>query len=432
MFGKLMKFEFKRLLKNPKTIVVILVFLFVLAVYLTFNTYMNSRYASGRIAEYETNTRLVSLEHTYYLEQAKRRGNEDEPEVASILELLKDDTYYSSQQLVFAKWTGANGKRDGSRWYDELLATIKREETILNAIGNPSLPDRYRNKYTAAELIRSIEKNQYLYDNVIHPVYTPYDATGWQFLYKVVTALFPLIAPVLLILLCSDCMAAEADMGSFKFLLLQPISRIKVLATKALTSFLLVLGVTVSVVAVVFLVTCGINGIGEPRYPVDWAYTYDNESFMENDFSSTYDFRIDIPVDFNQNITQDMAVQGSKEKEIVESGVKSFVAVSEYIIKFIPYLILYLLFLTAFAVLVSTVAGSSIAALTVTICVILVSFTMQLYIAPGILVWNPFAYSDVNMVILETGGRGYLYPAGLAIVLFIINMIYFKKKDIYC
>lgn len=396
LFSKLVLFELRRLTKNPKNLAVLLVFFLALMGYFTYNHFMDLNYTDTKLIEYNQESQFLGSESLYYQSIVRHKEYytpEEQIINEKLLAFVNEDYKYTSQQVVYANWDN----NSGSRWKDVLLATINKEKNVLSEIDSGILPKRYSETYgTASDITKRIEMLEYLYDNDIKPIYSPYNVTGWQFLYKIVTVLFPILIPIILVLLCGDSMAAEADAGSFKFLLLQPVSRGKVFAAKALSSFLVTLFAVVMFVGAAFLVSVSVNGFGDGRYPVEWA--------------------------------ENTNVDGSGEEKVLINHI----AIESFVMGVLPGMVLYLLFLAVMCTFISTLASTSLMALSACISVVLASFILQPYIPISGLAWYPLAYADINAMMVYNGGQSLWVLAAFAAILFTLGLVIFRKRDILC
>jgi len=107
----------------------------------------------------------------------------------------------------------------------------------------------------------------YLIENNIHYLYRN-EMTGFNFLYQVMQRFLPYVALIFVFLTICDVFTQENETGSYKFLLLQPVSRIKIYIIKLLFALVLAFLMLMLPLLLLFFVFGFFNGFGSPDYPV--------------------------------------------------------------------------------------------------------------------------------------------------------------------
>ncbi len=131
------------------------------------------------------------------------------------------------------------------------------------------------------ELNRIILTNQYFIDHAIIPQETPYQLSGAQFLYLLISDIVPLGFLVFIFLFSMDIYSSETEYGSYKFLYTQQFTRKSILSTKFIVSFFSAIMAIVTAIAVAwFLISC-MYGTGDYNYPVAIMEAHGNYAMVE-------------------------------------------------------------------------------------------------------------------------------------------------------
>jgi len=430
VFSRYVCFELGRLLKTPKNIVVLFLFFACLLGFYGFNLYMNEATREDRpnvlgetLAEYHA-------ELLYY-----RRLSET-PTGGVIYGLLNDDMGQLNEQRMQASML-LLGPAYADRWRPELAAIIRRDEIVLFGLyswreayatenglteaemsqvdfADSTLPPRYRG-YSEASLMAQIQRNRYLENRDMQPVLSAYDMGGWQFLYRLVNVFGRFAIPTLVALLSADIFSAEKVMGSYKFLLLQPIGRGRIYLAKLTASFLLCTAVIFLFMLLLSGINAALNGLGEGAYPVPFVL------FAEP---------LEIPpYDGNANAFLERLDPGHE----MPAGLAP---IQTYLLCAAGFIAVYILFLVAFTALISLFAGDSISALSVSLALVFASLTIGAYVPRhfpwGEFAWNPLEYADMGGLARGALGDIFWYPAAWFLGLAVIGMLCFRRRDMVC
>jgi hypothetical protein len=115
-----------------------------------------------------------------------------------------------------------------------------------------------------------------------------------------------------------------------------------------------------------------------------------------------------------------------------------YIATAGWFVQLLPLMFCWLLFLTAFAVFVSTAAKTSVTALTVTLTTTLAASVMQPYLTgiPGFSAIWPFSYADPMAVLsgeLQTTALcGIVVLLGFSAALITASFVMFCREDVTC
>jgi len=92
--------------------------------------------------------------------------------------------------------------------------------------------------------------------------------TAFGFFKSYIPGLGTLFLPLIIIALVGDIVAGECTPSTFKFLLIQPFSRKKVLLSKYITAIIASIAIVLSIEGAAFLLVGGVSGFGDSNYPV--------------------------------------------------------------------------------------------------------------------------------------------------------------------
>lgn len=185
------------------------------------------------------------------------------------------------------------------------LSSLKKSIDNLKVIQNSK--SSYMDKLKAKIAIMESEKNgsqegtmsgspvyqydkelrylRYLYDNKIpeysYPVYNSYNSI-LNFLIHSSSAI---IIIILIVILSSDIISREIDESTIKLLLIQPVSRLKVLIGKYFALIVSILILIFSSFAALFIIEGIKDGIGNPSYPILINVKYSSSPVKDSMFS---------------------------------------------------------------------------------------------------------------------------------------------------
>ena len=429
MFSRYVGFELKRLVKTPKNIVVIFLFILSILIYFAYNLYMYESANKNRVDDLTSEINVSTAEIIFY------RSTNESPTGMVIYELLNNYHFQLGQIHVNARLMSL-GSEHAYRWSSELDAIIRRDEAVLEALykwriayneemsadgvidedaskmdfTDTNLPLRFRS-LTESGLIASIQKFRYLQNIETPPVLSEFNMSGWQFLLRLITVLGRFAIPVLVVFFSADAFSAERDMGSYKFLLLQPLSRTQVYFAKITASLIFSAGVIFIFTFLFSGINALINGIGSAYYPIRF-------SLFNTDSTALY---IDGPINAYIN-----------SLDPGTSIPPGFAPVSEFLLFAALFIMIYCLFIISFTAIISIFAEDSIYALAVSLGIVFLSLLVSVFVPRRGFAWNPLEYSDITALTSETLNGPVWYPALWFFVLTILGVVYFNRKDIVC
>lgn len=367
----LIAFENKKLLRSKKNWIVFGVLLLLFVGYICCSQMLSQEKYSYQIRSYQTE--LQSDQKGSDQIEQQFAGKKMPASASNALQENRQEQHLLSE-MIAARQTG--------NWKKELGAQIQKDQLKLKEISEGHLitPEK------PEEIEERVALNQILYTKNIQPLKSENEMSGFNFLFSALKNLFPIFVSMILLLLSADAVSAETDAGTFKFLLLQPVSRAKVLISKWISCLLLGCVGVYSAFLLGFAGSCAFNGAGVPNYPVACHV----------------------------------------------NGKLQFVEVWQLVLQALPFTLLFQVFLVCLAFFVTSFSPNSASAICISV-VLALSLNYAKSI-PGLSAANPFSYGDCVSVL--TGVSGLNFAVGvplltlLSAVLLVIAALIFRKRDI--
>lgn len=157
---------------------------------------------------------------------------------------------------------------DEDLWKAQLDNQITSIETQLN---DERTPERYK-----ADLKSSLKELKYLKENNIKPMKDS-DFISYNYIQILMTVLGTIFLGIGIAIFMSDIVSGESTPATLKFLLIQPVSRGKILLSKFISIFITTLTMIISIELIAFLLIGLFKGFGNPNYPKAFGtlYQYD-------------------------------------------------------------------------------------------------------------------------------------------------------------
>lgn len=402
MFWGLLKNELIKLFAKKKTYIIWGLFILLCIMLVVVNETAERNYLkySSPKAQVENLTKEIEGQESYLksiqsdtsLSEEDKKINEEQ--TSSYLESLRD-------QLESAKASLSGGTEKD--WKSQIEGQIKDQKKILETTSDEDVK---------LSQTREIERLQLHLDNNVPLDDSNYN-TGINFYILNVTMIAASFLAIGLTLFNGDNVSNEYNPGTLKFLLVQPVSRIKVLLSKFVV---MVLSSTVLIMATQFLFFLGvgiIKGFGSFNRPylvgLQYKYVYENG-----------------------------------QKYITEvSGSGHYIYLWKYLLEALSLQLLFLIVMVTFILLISTISKSSVVTMTVLICTILGSNIIY-NLSTTYRKFSPFIflhYSNIDdiisgRIVMKTGSFLFTWQtvAGMsalsALVFLGISLWVFKKRDI--
>ena len=238
MLFVLIKNEFRKLIRRPKTWIVFTLFaVFVgLTMFGQYKSDKNMRYYSS--PEYQLENAKSNLEY-YTLEIDKINAIAEDKRVGYEETLNNYLSEKARLEESVKKYEDMIKRGDYSEaWKLELDNNIKAEEEYISRLEEEGINEYNQQWYLNSK--QQLEYNNYLRDNNIEPLY------GWEFeAYGYMKSLMMILGMGILVagiaVFMSDIVSGECTPATLKFLLVQPIKRGKVLLSKFIAVVTMVL-----------------------------------------------------------------------------------------------------------------------------------------------------------------------------------------------
>nr|WP_294491843.1 ABC transporter permease subunit [uncultured Anaerosporobacter sp.] len=389
--SKLFRFEWLKSRKNIKNIVMLSLFLIILVGYIILNGVLAQKYKIDERVNYTSDKwySVMKMNELLALSDEKDMSKDMKTEI----DFWRQVYQYAVSQDVYKHWRGED------KWRDVVRETIEKNEYLLK--GKEEGITTY-NRISDQELRNEIKKNQMFLAEDIKPLDSEYQMTSLHFLYRLLNQLFPYLVVVVVLIVCADAVSSEFDTGSYKFLMLQPYKRGKIIYIKSIATICYAMISVLGMIAGVFLVNGCINGFGNPNYPV----AIDVSRFSRL-ISDTY-----------------------------KTNAVEYIGIGKFLLYVIPIAILYLLFTAVFALIISTLAANSIASLSMSVGIMLAAIMLQPYVVSYKTLSLVYPVSYCNPVEVLSGGTygtalmAILVLVFLSIVVYLVNVLIFKKRDL--
>lgn len=458
--GRMLLFELKKLAVSRKNWAVIAILCVTLFLFVAYNVQQEEAERRNTAAECDFLVTWYSYKSDTYTEFYEQFGKQS---MKIYSEILKKRAAYFEElasalrngdksAALHAKASYYTNQTEYDSWLINYIL-----QGILNAEYSKMRPDLssafltefYSEVDNFSYYSAQAEFYQNLEESGVTPVLSLHEMTGFHFLYRFMTTLFPMVALIIAFLLLSDAMSSEKDSGSYKFLLLQPVSRAKIIAVKIAAGMMYAAGVILTAVLCTFLITGCVNGFGSPEYPV----LMDPDSYTSfSAMPSTYNE--DLSYMEYGGIYQSLNMQydtGCSSFELHGDGLH--LGISPYssqgtfrlaepsekliltpiwlfLLSTLPPLLFFFLLVSSAAVCISALSYNGVLSLIICalagICLIPLSK----------LSFSPFQTADCGLLAAGLGGQtvlsSILIALAASVLLYLLTALCFRRKDIFC
>jgi len=402
MFMGLIKNETIKLFSKSKTYIIILLFL-ALSAMIAFIAHDTEKYY---LQSMDPEFRVEQLEEEIgYAEDNIRYINEDKDlsEEDRASEIRHMETYLADLQADLARAKDVLQKGEA---YDWRTGARSKLETYKQQLADS--PDEESRSYFEGQ----ITLLEYHLEKDIDPELSQRN-NGLNYLRLSLMVILSGFLAFGLILFAADIMSGEYNPGTLKFLLIQPVTRIKVLVSKylvtTLSAILLIVGSQLVFVLIIGLV----KGFGSPDYPVLMGQSF-------------------------QRVVRDGVTS-----VVPLAGTGSYETLSRFLLQGLALEILFIAAMVAFINMISVISKSSVMAFTVLIGTLLgtniVYSLSSAYrrLSPYIFLHHTNVEGILSGSIMqETGALNFTFPLSVMVLLLstgiflTISMIIFKKRDV--
>lgn len=264
MNWSLIRFEFKKIFLSKKTGIVFLLLLCALLAMVAINVRKDRTYWFGGG---DIGTEEMLVQNSYYLIKGEysATGNTTEEDIEARERLEKHFKFYRAQYLYIYQLRLVGKKVIEAPPNEILRLYIEKDRDLLAGIED----DGYDYFGQTPALVRQrLAANEYMWDNDIEPLNSPYEMKGMNFLSQLFNYPWFLLFFAAVALLNVDMFSKETDGGAFKILYSQPWGRRKVFWAKIISHFLVTMAITLASVLFVFLLVTFTNGFGASSYPM--------------------------------------------------------------------------------------------------------------------------------------------------------------------
>ena len=256
-------FESVRFWGAKKTIVVFFVFLIALLSMGAYNMFQDNTFWRKQVAIIKSESTLISNEIKdleAQLKSVRDRASDDTETIEALekqLQFFRTQHLYNYEQGLMAK----HYSKDNATARLELW--IQRDQHLLAGMdAGLSFLDQ-----TEVEVRQRLSVNQYLVQENITPLNSPYEMTSTNFIYKLTDYPWMLIILFTLTILLIDMFSGDIEGGAYKILYSQPFTRSKIYFMKYLVHSANSVIVITGLIMIVFGIAAIFNGIGNINYP---------------------------------------------------------------------------------------------------------------------------------------------------------------------
>jgi len=399
MFKGLVINEFVKLFSKKKTYIILALFILLSGVLVYVSETQERTYLKYNSPEY----RISNLESEISYQQTYVSGLEENETEGVKEEIINARAYLTSLEAQLEQAKLELEESEEYDWREGVKEQIKSMEADLSDENN----QRYK-----ASLEQEIERLTTYLEHDIRPDDDSYN-TGINYYVGNIILVASVFLAFGLILFNADCVSNEYNPATLKFLLIQPVTRIKVLLSKYVVMLFSSLGLIMLTQFVFFLGVGLIKGFGSFARPMLVGLQY--EYIIEN----------------------------GKEVLSQISGSGHYIALSEYLLRGLFLQGLFIVVMVTFIFMISTLVKSSVVSITVAISTILgtnivymLSTTYRRLSAFIFLQYTEIEGILSGRIISQTGSLAFTLPTVIivsvisTVVFLTISLVVFKKRDI--
>lgn len=392
-------FESLKFWRAKKNLVVFLVFLISLACMVAFNTAQDKTYWNKQVDSIDleiVQIKMLINETEAELDHVKNSTPDDLEAIDQVnkyLDFLNGQRLFNLRQRIHAQQNSHDKEERLALW-------IERDQHLLRGLekGYTFLDEHI------AQVQQRISVNQYLQENKIEPLNSPYEMTAANFVYHLTGYPWILFILIALALLNIDMFSGDMDGGAYKSLYSQPYRRSKILVGKFLVHFVNSFTVVTGLVVVAFGIVALLNGMGDTTYPTFY-------------YTASY-LNMTVPA-------ADAAI-----------GTLSFLPWSNYILRTLPLYLLLCTFFIATTGTASLLLRNTANVFSNLICLLFLDFSIRTLFPVDSrvrMLW-PLTAAGLNSVmqgIYSLSASAYLLLLGtLTLAIFAISVLVLNKRDL--
>lgn len=373
--GKIILFEIKKIYRLKKNVItsLLLICFFIISIFL-----YNSIDVKIRETEKETLTENIRSKAGIVSGLKKK-------------DLKIKENMYLVKELELLKSKQEN--LDEKSWREGLKANIKLNKLYIEMINKGIEVGEPKEK-----LEENITVEKLLLKNDIKPINVQTSVTPFNFTRVIFTEKFFIMLTMIIFMLSADCISLENEMGTFKFLLMQPVKRTKVIMGKIIAYTTAISSIILTTMIFIFLGLGIWKGFSDYNYPIRTLLNN-----VEATFTPLYIINI----------------------------------------KIIILLLLYICFCVSLGVIISNLVENSSTSIGISLLITIIIYVITYILKPfkSIAYLNPFIYGSFSSVIEGYAFTSFFngkitYVNGIivlliySIILYFLNIVIFKNKDI--
>lgn len=259
----LILYEFKKIFKDVKNIIVIVLFIVFMVGFVFINEKTDKSKNENWINELKSKSTAITS-------QINRLSEDDDIPYS---EKEKDLNFLYEHEKLMEKII-KEYKNKNLQGY--LLAQKDLDNHAIEGV-NQGI-DLYDRK-SVEEYKFSIQKLDIMIEKNIRPIFEDSCMEGYNFLRLCSSDIILIILVVVMLNLVAECFCIEAEKGTYKLLFIQPVSKVKIFFSKFISRFIVSIVAMTLIISVIFVVLGLKNGFGNLEYPVA-AFLNEGISYM--------------------------------------------------------------------------------------------------------------------------------------------------------
>lgn len=335
MFTGLVKNEFIKLFSKKKTYIILGLFIILLIILAFINESGEKNYFYYNDPDFQIQNIKEQIRYEKeYQESIKNQTDLNEEDIKVELRYSQENVNSLEEELILLN----NKKHENYDWREDYKGRLEdTKEQVKSLSKEDSSKEEVREK---EYLLQEIERIELLLSTDTSPD-DEYLNTSANYLYTNIVIISAAFLTFGLILFNSETVSGEYNPGTLKFLLIQPVTRIKVLLSKFFVMVLSSLALIIGGQGLVTVIVGLLKGFGNFQRPMLVGQKF--EIIMENGYQTL--------------------------QEVSGSG--NFISLWKYILLMLILEVLLIVTITAFVFMISTLSKSSIVATTLGISLLL-------------------------------------------------------------
>lgn len=251
-------FELLKIIKNKRNIFIVISC--ILFVFIFFG------YSINRHQDYIDNMVLsLQSDNKYAISMLNSFENIENSEELYVNEI----DFWSKEAITTSYLKNYYNTSTNFSWKDVLITKNERFSNLINGYNNALISISNQTvESKIIELKNEIYTNNYLLENSIEPLLSPFYPSAFNLVYMFNTKEVMLILSILFVLYIVEIFSGEIESGAYKITYTAPYSRFKILNVKILVSCLSLSILFICIFILLFILSSIVYGAGNITYPI--------------------------------------------------------------------------------------------------------------------------------------------------------------------